>query len=97
MTPFRFAIPPAEPAGRGGVRGGRIAARNGPARCVVAGAVATTPGGSGMDDSTRESLASAIEHPCAPCVYGQHDGCLAPIGDKGNCCCDELDGWAERE
>lgn len=47
-----------------------------------------------MDDSTRESLASAIEHPCAPCVYGDHAGCLAPIGDEGNCCCDELDGWA---
>lgn len=50
-----------------------------------------------MDDSTRESLASAIEHPCAPCVYGAHESCLWPPNDEGNCCCDVLDGWAVRE
>jgi hypothetical protein len=49
------------------------------------------------DEATRElpDLAS-IEAPCEPCAYGQHEACLWPIGEQGNCCCDELDGWAER-
>lgn len=50
-----------------------------------------------MDDSTRNAVEQTIEHPCAPCAYGEHERCLDPIGDDGNCCCDELDGWAVRE
>jgi hypothetical protein len=44
----------------------------------------------------NKPLERAIEHPCAPCVYGEHERCLDPISDNGNCC-DELDGWADRE
>jgi len=50
-----------------------------------------------VDEPTPQGRNKPIEALCAPCVYGQHELCLRPIGDTGNCCCDELDGWAERE
>lgn len=50
-----------------------------------------------MAEATPKPLERAIEHPCAPCAYGEHERCLDPIGDDGNCCCDALDGWAPAE
>ena len=81
------------------VRGARIAAG-----IDDAGPLATSPASA---DQTRRSVVDVGEPTpkgrkpeealCAPCVYGQHELCLRPIGDAGNCCCDELDGWANRE